>query len=138
VKPGELRCSRSPVMITRRALRRATVTWGASGGRSTIGASSSGSPSGATSFTPGSASAATAEAEVTKTEEPRLPPSERGNSFAVAREGARAEWMNFYTKVVARFVSAPAIELEDAARRAAERWRHRGEGRGGAVGHCAT
>jgi hypothetical protein len=53
---------------------------------------------------------ATAEAEVTKEPPAPLPPAERG--IAWRGKVPAQKWMNFYTKVVARFVSAPGLELE--------------------------
>src|SRR5438552_3629501 len=52
----------------------------------------------------------TAEAEVTKEPASPPPPAERG--IAWRGKVPAQKWMNFYTKVVARFVSAPGLELE--------------------------
>ena len=53
---------------------------------------------------------ATAEVEVTKEPPPPTPPPERGITWS--GKVPAQKWMNFYTKVVARFVSAPGLELE--------------------------
>jgi hypothetical protein len=53
---------------------------------------------------------ATAEADVTKESQTPPPPTERG--IAWRGKVPAQKWMNFYTKVVARFVSAPGLELE--------------------------
>jgi len=47
---------------------------------------------------------------VTKEPAPLPPPAERG--IAWRGKVPAQKWMNFYTKVVARFVSAPGLELE--------------------------
>ena len=53
---------------------------------------------------------ASAEAEVNKEPPPPQPPAERG--IAWRGKVPAQKWMNFYTKVVARFVPAPGLELE--------------------------
>jgi hypothetical protein len=53
---------------------------------------------------------ATAEAEVSKESPPPPPPAE--GSISWSGKVPAQKWMNFYTKVVARFVSVPGLDLE--------------------------